>query len=195
MQNINPRIQLAAVLGLALLMAATRGHHFATLAHLPSASWAVFFLAGVYLRPGWAFPALLAEAALLDYIAITWGGVSSFCVTPAYAFLLPAYGSLWGAGRLYARLHRPAWPTLISLGGLLLAGAAACELFSSGGFYFFSGRFMEPTLGGFLPRLAKYFPAALGNLLFYTACAAAIHWLFSLVRGAAAARASAGGAR
>lgn len=192
MLNPAPRIQLAAGIGLALLMAATRGHHFATLAHLPSASWAVFFLAGVYLRPGWAFPALLAEAALLDYVAITWGGVSSFCVTPAYAFLLPAYGSLWGAGRLYARLHRPAWPTLIPLGGLLLAGAAACELFSSGGFYFFSGRFMEPTLDGFLPRLAKYFPAALANLLFYTACAAAIHGLALLARRDASFRTSAG---
>src|SRR5690554_3136356 len=47
------------VLGLAVLMAATRSHHFASVTHLPDASWAVFFLAGFYLRPLWVFPALL----------------------------------------------------------------------------------------------------------------------------------------
>ncbi|MBS1214128.1 MAG: uncharacterized protein H6R26_2745, partial [Proteobacteria bacterium] len=35
-------------IGLALfaLMAATRSHHFASVTHLPDASWAVLFLAG-----------------------------------------------------------------------------------------------------------------------------------------------------
>ena len=46
--NLTPRTQLLIGLALALLMAMTRGQHFATL-NLPSASWAVFFLAGVLL--------------------------------------------------------------------------------------------------------------------------------------------------
>ncbi|HNI65868.1 MAG TPA: hypothetical protein PLK97_09005, partial [Pseudomonadales bacterium] len=49
-------------LTLALLMAATRSQHFASLETLPSASWAVFFLAGLYLTPRWAVVGLLAEA-------------------------------------------------------------------------------------------------------------------------------------
>ena len=82
--------QLIVAFILVLLMAVTRGHHFASLNHLPGASWAVFFLAGAYLRPLWVFPALFLEAALLDFAAISWSGVSSFCVSPAYIFLLPA---------------------------------------------------------------------------------------------------------
>ena len=54
---------------LAALMAATRVHHFSTALHLPDASLAVFLLAGFYL-PRWAFPALLVEAGLVDYLAI-----------------------------------------------------------------------------------------------------------------------------
>ncbi|MGH8472507.1 MAG: hypothetical protein ACREVJ_08675, partial [Gammaproteobacteria bacterium] len=62
MITIAPRSALAIGLTLALLMAATRSHHFAATLHLPDASWAVFFLAGFYLRPLWVFPALLALA-------------------------------------------------------------------------------------------------------------------------------------
>lgn len=48
-----PRVGLFLVL--ALVMAATRINHFGA---LPDASWAVFFLAGFYLRGSarWAFP-------------------------------------------------------------------------------------------------------------------------------------------
>jgi hypothetical protein len=87
-------------------MAATRSDHFAGELHLPDASAAVFFLAGVYLRPMWMLSALLVEAAFIDYLAIAVGGVSSFCISPAYGFLLPAYGALWLAGRWYAVRHR-----------------------------------------------------------------------------------------
>jgi len=34
-------------------MAATRFHHLGDALHLPDASWALFFLAGVYLSPAW----------------------------------------------------------------------------------------------------------------------------------------------
>lgn len=55
---------------LAALMGVTRGYHFTPLEHLPSASWAVFFLAGISLSSRWVFPAVLAEAALLDFAAV-----------------------------------------------------------------------------------------------------------------------------
>lgn len=160
---------------LALLMAATRGHHFASLDHLPSASWAVFFLAGVYLRPRMVFPIMLGEAAILDYAAITWGGVSAFCVSPAYGLLIPAYAALWLAGRWYARRFSFCPKTLMPLSMSLFAGAIICELFSSGGFYFFSGRFAEPTLVEFAGRIVKYFPAYIHSLVFYVGLAALAH--------------------
>jgi hypothetical protein len=115
-------------------MAATRSDHFAGELHLPDASAAVFFLAGVYLRPMWMLSALLVEAAFIDYLAIAVGGVSSFCISPAYGFLLPAYGALWLAGRWYAVRHRFAFSTLLPLAASVVIGGVVSELFSSGGF-------------------------------------------------------------
>ncbi|HLZ33840.1 MAG TPA: hypothetical protein VKP13_07475 [Nitrospira sp.] len=169
------RIQLSIGIALAVLIAATRGHHFETLNHLPSASWAAFFLAGVYLRPLWVFPALLAEAAALDVAAVTWGGVSNFCVSPAYGFLLPAYGALWYAGRWYAGYHRDVAATLFPLAVSVLLGTAVCELVSSGSFYFLSGRFEHTSVPEFAGRFAGYFPRSLSSLLFYVGVAGVIH--------------------
>ena len=124
---VRPRSALAIGLTLALLMAATRSHHFAATLHLPDASWAAFFLAGFYLRPVWVFPALITLAGVSDYVAIAGFGVSDFCASPAYGFLLPAYGALWLAGRWYAGRHRFALSTLIPLAGSVVIGAAVCE--------------------------------------------------------------------
>jgi len=168
-------------LALALLMAATRSDHFAGQLHLPDASTAVFFLVGVYLRPMWIAAALLVEAAFIDYVAITFGGVSSFCISPAYGFLLPAYGALWLAGRWYAARHRFALMSLLPLAASVVIGGVVSELFSSGGFYFFSGRF-EPNFAEFGARIARYFPSSLATLAFYVAVAAIVHTALGAVR-------------
>ncbi len=186
--NLDKRTQLWIALALFALMAATRGHHFASLAHLPSASLAVFFLAGFYVRRAWIFVALLAEAALLDYAAITYGGVSSFCVTPAYGFLIPAYGTMWLAGNWFASRYRLAFSALLPFGGSLLVGAGISELFSSGGFYFFGGRYTDQTLAVFGERLVKYFPHQLSGLAFWIGVAVAVHVVFALARGQHRAR-------
>jgi hypothetical protein len=168
------------LLGLAFMLAATRSHHFASITHLPDASWAVFFLAGFYLRPAWVFAALLALAGLSDYLAIGAFGVSDFCVSIAYGFLLPAYGALWFAGRRYARRYHFQIATLPHLAGFALAGALVSELLSSGGFYFFSGRFAETSLAEFGARLALYFPQALAGLGLYLGAAAIAHIVLTL---------------
>ncbi|PWB58535.1 MAG: hypothetical protein C3F18_02285 [Nitrosomonadales bacterium] len=183
MLSLTSRQQLAIGFGLVLLMALTRSHHWAALHSLPDASWAVFFLAGVYLRSLWIAPALMLGAALIDYAAITWGGVSSFCISPAYWLLVPAYASLFLAGRVYARHHRLAWSALPWLLVFTLAGALAAELFSSGGFYFLSGKFAEPGLGEFIPRLVKYFPRMLSTMAAYLGLAALIHIAAASLRG------------
>ncbi len=87
---------------------------------LPGTSWAVFFLAGVYLRSRWALPRLFALTWVLDFVAYTWGGASGFCLTPAYVFLLPAYGGLWLTGRWYAGEYCFEWRTLLPLTGAML---------------------------------------------------------------------------
>jgi hypothetical protein len=184
MLTLSTRNQLLIGIALTTLMIATRGHHVASLEHLPSASWAVFFLAGLYLRPLWIFPALLALAGFLDYAAITWNGVSSFCVSPAYAMLLPAYGVLWLAGRWYAKRYSFEWTTVMPLSLAVVAGTTVCELLSSGSFYFFSGRFVDTNFAEFGARLVKYFPGSLQAVLFYIAIAAITHTLFVLAHNA-----------
>lgn len=176
MLTLTPRNQISIGVLLVALMTATRGHHFPTVQHLlPSASWAVFFLAGVYLRPVWVLAGLLGLATLLDYAAITWGGVSSFCVSPAYVALIPAYGVLWLAGRWYAGRYAFKPATLFPLATSVFVGTVVCELISSGGFYFFSRRFANPTLAEFAGRFAKYFPASLASIAFWITAAALVH--------------------
>lgn len=173
--------QSAIGLALIALMAVTRGHHFATLEHLPSASWAVFFLVGVYLRPLWALPLFLLEAFLLDVAAVTWGGVSNFCISPAYPMLVPAYACLWAAGRWFAR--RASGFNLASLGALVAAvvlGALACQIISSGSFYYLSGRYNAPHLAEFAQRLVTYTPRQLQNMAVYVGIAMLLHGLVAM---------------
>lgn len=166
---------------LIILMIATREYHFAALHSLPGASWAVFFLAGVYLRSSWSLLGFLALTWILDVSAYFTIAESEFCLTSAYTFLIPAYSTLWLAGCWFAKHYSFSWRTLALLPFNLLIGAFFCELFSSGSFYFFSGQFTETTLAEFWQREAYYFPLYLQSLLFYVGIAAAIHALFSLI--------------
>jgi hypothetical protein len=187
------RHQSIIALLLALLMLVTRGHHDLSPVHLPDASWAVFFLAGLYLRPNWLFAAYFLLAASMDYVAITWGGVSSFCVTNAYFFLIPAYWMLWFAGRSYSPKQDLSRKDLLPLALYALAGTLLCELLSSGGFYFFSGRYVDPTLDEFVNRLATYLPGSLTHQAIYLGLAALVHSLFYLARNKISRRGSIAG--
>ncbi len=189
MFSLSKRNITILVLVLSVVMWATRGHHLATLTHLPDASWAIFFLLGFYVARRSFLPLFLAQAALIDYLAITQFGVSDYCVTPAYALLLPAYSALWLAGRWYAARYQFNLRTLPLFAAAATVGIAACELISSGGFYFLGGRFAEPTLAGFASRLAQYFPSSLANAALYLGCAALIHVTFVISPRHAAATA------
>ena len=175
MLTLTTRQQFFVGLALAFLMLLTRSHHWASLHSLPDASWAIFFLLGMYVRPLWVVPALIAASVIIDYDAITWGGVSSFCVSPAYWLLFPAYLALFAGGRWAARGHRWSLLGLARMAGIAFVVVAVAEALTSGGFYFFSGRFAEPTLAGFWPRVEKYFPHMLGTFALYVGMAAAVH--------------------
>lgn len=173
---------LAIALVIALMVIVTRGHHFASIDFLPSASYAAFFIAGYYLRSTMMFVALLVLCASLDMAAVTWGGVSNFCVTPAYGFLLPAYGTMWLAGRWTAANTGWQFTSLFKLAGVVAASAAIAELFSSGGFYFFGGRYANPTLVEFGARLVKYYPKQLEAIAFWIVVALIAHVVFGLAK-------------
>lgn len=167
---------------LALVMAATRIHHFAV---IPDASWAVFFVAGFYFskQMRWAFPALIVLALLADWYAIATAGMSfwgSYCISPAYWFLLPAYASLWVGGSWLAR-HETGlrWRSLGLLGAALLVSVSACYLLSNGSFYWISNTWggvdAQRSLGGWVANLGHWYLPFLKVTAMYVATAALLH--------------------
>lgn len=172
--------RFAMVLLLSAVMAATRFNHFGSAVSLPDASLAVFFLAGFYLQPIFFFPVFLAEAALIDYAAIS-GGASDWCVTPAYLFLIPTYATLWLAGRCYAQRHHDTWRALVPLASSLFVSASVAFLISNGSFYLLSGYFGKMSLSEYAARVAKYYPPYVAIAFFYVALAAVLHALVAAI--------------
>ncbi|MGH8080154.1 MAG: hypothetical protein ACREP7_06225 [Lysobacter sp.] len=173
--------QIAAAVALAGLMICTRGQHFATVDALPSASWAVFFLAGVLLRPGWAFPALFVLSSSLDLASLALGRITDWCLSPAYWALALAYGALWWGGRFYARMHRDHWSSVPRLVLVLLATSTVAYLISKGGFYFLSGHYPEASWAGFIARVPHYYPRTLGTLAGYVVVGFAVYAVARLI--------------
>lgn len=163
---------------LIFLLVITREYHLAAWHSLPGATWAVFFIAGVYLKPKWILPLLLLLTWALDFSAFKWGSASDFCLSPAYAYLIPAYSSLWLAGYWYSKRYHFSLRTIPALLASVFIGALLCELISSGSFYVLSGYFSHPNLTEFFARELIYFPAYLFSLYFYTSVAALVHVLF-----------------
>ncbi len=144
--------------------------------HIQDASWAVFFILGFYLREKIALPLFLLVAFIVDLSVIKATGAENYCFTVAYPFLAPAYASLWLAGRWFANNYSV---SIKGLGYFVLAaivGVTACDLFSSGGFYFFSDRFAETSLAGFAERVATYLPMYMKTTVIYLAIAALVHF-------------------
>lgn len=181
--SLSKRSQMIIALFLICLMFVTRGHHFATLNHLPSASWAILFLAGFYISSKWMFPLLLIQAALMDFIVTTWGGVNSYCISPAYPLLIPAYGALWLAGRWYARHYQFNGKALLLLISTVVLATGISTVLSGGGFYFFSGRYAEPSLIEYAHRFVIYFPKNLSNMAFYLTIAVICQLAVTSVKG------------
>lgn len=164
---------------LLLAMLITRAH---VTDHLLDASWAVFFLAGFYLRKVLAFGVFMATAVAIDFVAITQFGVSDFCVSSAYVALVPAYGALFMAGRWFASQYQG--ETLASLGKLVLAvlvGFTVAQVISSGSFYVFSGNFTVLSMAEFGSRLLKYAPHGLYVTTLYVTIGAFVHVAVSMV--------------
>lgn len=156
-------------------MVCARGEHFANVDALPTASWAVFFLAGALLRPLWMLPLLFGIVSLLDLIGLASGSSSDWCLSPAYWALALAYAALWWGGLLFAsQLQRQAWRRVTGpLLALLISGSAAYVL-SKAGFYFLSGRYPHATLSGFIARVPADYPHALATLAGYIGLAFAL---------------------
>lgn len=155
---------------LALLMVVTRSYHFDSLTHLPDASLAVFLLAGMVL-PFVAFPALLLVAGLVDYFAINYGGISDWCASPAYWFLIPTYAAMWYAGKFYRAHRHPSWRGLALFAVTAFVATNIAFVISNGSFYLFSGRFADVTAMQYTASMAQYYLPYLISVFLYLSIA------------------------
>ena len=179
-------------LGLMLAIALTRFNHFGSALALPDASLAVFILGGLYLaRSPLALPIftlLLIESAAVDYYAINVGGVSDWCVTPAYSLLAVVYGLLWYMGRFYSAQHQA---TTKGFFGLLAFSAVASSLafiLSNLAFYLFSGRYAAMSALEYGNQVKEYFASYVLVALFYVAIVAGIQLLIAALHSIRHAR-------
>ena len=152
-------------LALITVMVLTRYHHFGDVLHLPDASLAVFFFAGFYRNKA-LLGFLLALAAMIDYLAIA-NGTSSYCVSPAYIFLIPTYAVMWMIGRHWATLRVKNWLQLAQSSAGLVVACSLAFLISNASFYWFSGRFGDLSWLDYSQRVAHYFPLYLGSTVVY----------------------------
>lgn len=179
----NPSLRYTAF-ALVALMAATRFHHFGSALSLPDASLAVFFLAGLMVAgTPWFFALLLAEAGLIDYLAIRFGGVSDWCVSPAYLFLAPTYAAMWLGGRVARRYVPCSAVSLLTVGGILFAATGIAFLISNSSFYLFSGRYDGLGWAEYAAAVAPYYAPYLSGAFFYSAAGYAAALLFKAVPG------------
>jgi hypothetical protein len=167
--------------GAALEVIVTGSNHFGSYLSLPDASWAMFFLAGLWTR-ALVWPALMMIAAfVVDYLVIA-GGVSSYCFTPGYAFLIPTHMALWGAGRWAAFDVGFKTSQLVRTGLALVIGCSAAFVISNAGFYWFSGYFANMSAFSFADAVIQYFPKYLEVSGLYIAVAFAAWYVRGVVR-------------
>ena len=139
--------------------------------------WAVLYLAGFYFGREWrwALPALLGTAMAVDFVVIRDFGVSSYCVTAAYVFMLPAYAALWLGGAWMRRAYRHEPADLARWAVSLGLTASLCFLLTNATFYWLGGRIAEPSLGGWWQTFTHWYPGFVGVSFVYVGIAALLH--------------------
>ncbi len=177
---------------LAAFMLATRFSHFGSTLALPDASLAIFFLGGMFLAQSArlstvAFVALIVEAGLIDLYATSVQGVSDWCFTPAYWFLIPTYGSLWMVGRWFYLYHALQGNHAVQGKGMLMLVLAAWAansfafVFSNVTFYLFAEHFTEMSIVEYAANVSQYYVSYVSVAMLYIACAVAMQVIVKLL--------------
>lgn len=174
MVSLSKKQNVFLIFVLSAIMWLTRGHHMASLSHMPDASWAIFFIVGFYFSSFAVISLFLIQAFLIDYLVVTQLGIGQSCFTVAYSFLLPAYLSLWFAGRLLAKNYALNLNSFKNFLFAAVCGTIVCELISSGSYYFINVP-GSATLTEFAGRIIQYLPYALEITMSYLFVALVSH--------------------
>ena len=169
-------------LGLCLLMGLTRSGLFGSHAN---ASWAVFFLGGAFLHGMGAFAVLCGLAGVID-LAVLFRDGSSVCMSPAYVFLIPAYGVLWIAGRWAGFAQRG---QLLRIPLAMVLGTAGAFAITSGSYFALSKYYATTTLESFVMQVAPELPQYLLTSALYVSAGYALAAAVRTARLAVAERA------
>ena len=173
--------RLAGFGALVALMVLTRSGHLGTAWTPPDASWAVLYLAGFYFARQWrwALPTLLFTAVSVDFLVIRCFGVSNYCVTVAYAFMLPAYSLLWLGGAWLRRTYRHEPRDLVPCVASFALAASVCFIVTDVSFYWLGGRVPQPSVAGWWAGFVHWYPDFLGVSFIYVGIAAVLHAAFA----------------
>ena len=185
MKSVNQKSPISLLIAvfavLMLLMLATRTHHFASLNHLPSASIAIFFLAGMYLRNIKAFWFFYILTITIDLASSYYRGQFGACITSSYPALVLSYAVMFTAG-FYTRPNwqQNAWQiNIIKVSVALFIASSIAFFISNGSYYTLSGKFPELSWAEYATRVDKYFFKSISNPVFYVISAIVIDFTLS----------------
>ena len=179
--SLSSSMRFAVFAFLLLLMAATRFSHAGGAGLLPDASWAVFFIGGFYLAREWrwALTALLVAATGTDFLAIHYYGISNYCATPAYWFIVPGYSVLWLGGAWLRWQYRDVPLDLVRLCMSLVISVSVCFLLTHTAFYWLGGRIQHPTIAEWWSGFKEWYGLFLAVPSAYVGVATLLHLALS----------------
>jgi len=183
MKTVSRAAHIDWLVGVALLLvlAVTRSGHFGSSLKLPDASWAMFWLSGALALRWWWPMLMMAAAAAIDYFVISHG-VSSYCVTPAYPFLIPTYLSLWFMGRWVSTSLNSEMRSLLKISVSILNGVTFAFIISNVSFFVFAGYFSSMSAWQFSTAVIKYWPGYLLHTAIYAGTGLLIRYIVMSVR-------------
>ena len=185
MKSVNQKSPVSLLLAvfalLTLLMLATRTHHFASLNSLPSASIAIFFLAGMYLRNIKAFWFFYILSVTIDLASSYYRGQFGDCITTSYPALVLSYGAMFTVGYY----SKPNWQqntwqiNIIKVALALFVASSIAFFISNGSYYTLSGKFPDLSWAEYATRVDKYYFRSISNPVFYVISAVVIDYTIS----------------
>jgi hypothetical protein len=162
-------------------MLVTRGNHFSTFNDLPSASIAIFFLAGMYLRTINYFWFFYILSIIIDLSSSYFRGSFGDCLTASYPALAFSYATMFAVG-FYARVNWSKHTTFINLTKIALALFIASSIaffISNGSYYTLSGKLTNLSWAEYATSVDKYYLKSMFNPIFYVSTAVLIDWVIN----------------